>query len=121
MEIYQPSLRDLSGVKILSRVETPGYFQEVPAGLFSHHFQLFLGLFDVLDCAGLEPAALMRQAEEPALRHRLMPQHLDGKFPVGSAGQNARMKNPDAGDDVGRVAFVPTDGVAGFDEEMVFA
>jgi hypothetical protein len=34
--------------------------------------KLFLGFMDVVQRASLEPAALMRQAEEPVLRERLI-------------------------------------------------
>ena len=82
-------------------------FADTPLRCALACLHLFLG-FDVLDCSGLEPAAMVRQAEETVLRERLMPEDFHGEFPVRRAAQNARMKNADAGDDVRRVgSFQP--------------
>src|ERR1039458_9126009 len=83
--------------------------------------QILFGGFDVLDGAGLEPLAVMRQAEETILSKGLVPEDFDGEFSVGSIEQDTGMDDPDAGDDVGRFLLVPINGVAGFDEQMIFA
>src|ERR1039457_2140328 len=77
--------------------------------------------FDVLDGAGLEPLAVMRQAEETILSKGLVPEDFDCEFSVGSIEQDTGMDDPDAGDDVGRFLLVPINGIAGFDEQMIFA
>jgi hypothetical protein len=46
--------------------------------------QMFFGCFDVLNGAGLEPLAVMRQAEEAILLECLVPKDFDGKFSVRS-------------------------------------
>ena len=83
--------------------------------------QMFFGGFDVLDGAGLEPLAVMRQARKAVLLERLVPENFDGEFSIGSIQQNTGMHDPDAGDDVRRFPPVPINGVAGFDKEMIFA
>ena len=46
--------------------------------------QMFFGCFDVLNGAGLEPLAVMRQAEEAVLLERFVPEDFDGEFSVRS-------------------------------------
>ena len=50
-----------------------------------------------------------------------MPEDFDREFSVGSIEQDSGMNDPDAGDDVGRLLLIPTKGIAGFDEKMIFA
>ena len=45
--------------------------------------QMFFSGFDVLNGAGLEPLAVMRQAEETILSKGLVPEDFDGEFSVG--------------------------------------
>ena len=45
---------------------------------------MFFGGFDVLNGAGLEPLAVMRQARKAVLLERLMPEDFDGEFSVRS-------------------------------------
>ena len=83
--------------------------------------QMFFGGFDVLNGTGLEPLALMRQAGQAVLPERLVPENFHRKSSVGSIGQDARMHDPNAGNDVGRFPFMPINRVAAFDKQMVFA
>jgi hypothetical protein len=82
---------------------------------------MFFGCFDVRDGAGLEPLAVMWQARKAVSLERLVPEDFDGKFSIGSMGQDTGMQYPDAGDDVRRFPLVPINGIAGFDEKMIFA
>jgi len=42
--------------------------------------QIFFGCFDVLESAGLEPLAVMRQARKAVLSERLVPEDFDCEF-----------------------------------------
>ena len=53
--------------------------------------QMFFGGFNVLNGAGLEPLALMREAGKAVLLERLAPEDFDGEFPVGSIEQDTGM------------------------------
>ena len=64
---------------------------------------------------------MMWQAEETVLGECAEPEDFHGKFSVWRLPEHAGMKNPDAGNDVGRVRRVPAKRVFGFDEQMILA
>src|ERR1035437_8393642 len=63
----------------------------------------------------------MRQTGEAVLAERLVPEDFDRELPLGSIGKNTRMGDAETGNDVGCLSFIPVNGVAGFDEQMMYA
>ena len=62
----------------------------------------------------------MGDAGQTVSTERLQPQNFDGELPLRRAPEDARMDDANTGDDVGGFRLTPIQGVAGFDEEVIF-